>query len=378
MPRVLLAFEPPDGGVAENVGQLALGLSSHGWEAEVAGPGDAAPYAQLEAAGVPVHRLALGRGYSQLDSEASSFAALLGLLHRGDFDLIHCHSSKAGVLGRLAALARGVPSLYSPHCFAFAGGLRRPWQIAATAVERTLGHMGGSVLCVCEDERHVALRVGVAPPERLYVVHNGCEACPHEIEPEPALAALAGRGPLAGSVAALREQKRLDVLIDAAPLIFARVPEASVAIVGNGPLREQLQARASHLGLDGDARFAFLPFTPPAARALKALDVYVLPSAWEAFPIGVLQALACSVPQVVSDVGGSREAVTPETGTLVPPNDPSALADAIVGFLSDPQRRTAAAKASRQRHAERFGVARMVAETAAVYDAVVAGAARLS
>lgn len=282
------------------------------------------------------------------------------------------------MLGRLAALARGVPSLYSPHCFAFAGGLRRPWQIAATAVERTLGHMGGSVLCVCEDERHVALRVGVAPPERLYVVHNGCEACPHEIEPEPALAALAGRGPLAGSVAALREQKRLDVLIDAAPLIFARVPEASVAIVGNGPLREQLQARASHLGLDGDARFAFLPFTPPAARALKALDVYVLPSAWEAFPIGVLQALACSVPQVVSDVGGSREAVTPETGTLVPPNDPSALADAIVGFLSDPQRRTAAAKASRQRHAERFGVARMVAETAAVYDAVVAGAARLS
>jgi glycosyltransferase involved in cell wall biosynthesis len=140
-------------------------------------------------------------------------------------------------------------------------------------------------------------------------------------------------------------------------------------------LHDPLQARAKSLGLETDERFALLPFTPPAARALKALDVYVLPSAWEAFPIGLLEALACGVPQVVSDVGGNGEAVTPETGTLVPPNDPCALADAIVALLSDPRRRAAAAESSRRRHAEHFGIARMIAETAAVYDAVLAGGA---
>jgi len=371
VPRVLLAFEPPDGGVAENVRQLALGLAAAGWEAEVAGPAEATPYLDLEAAGIPIHRLPFARGYGRVGSEAGALWALHALLDRGDFDLLHAHASNAGVLGRVAAVLSSTPSLYSPHCFAFASGLALPWRMAARAVEWTLGRAGGSVLCVCEHERQIAIRFGVAEPGRLHVVYNGCEAPPEGLEPEPTLAGMRKRGPLAGAVAALREQKHLDLLIDAAPLILARVPDAGVAIVGNGPMRAELEAQATRAGLDGDERFALVPFTAPAARALNALDVYVLPSAWEAFPIGVLEALACGVPQVVSDVGGTREAVTPATGAVVAANDPRALADAIVAFLSDPRRRAAAAQASRERHATRFGVARMVAETAAVYTAVL-------
>jgi len=374
VPRVLLAFEPPDGGVPENVAQLAVGLSRHGWEAEVAGPHEAAPYGALEAAGVSVHRLALARDHAHLGAQARALRELSRLLARGDFDLLHTHASQAGVLGRTAALARGTPSLYSPHCFAFASGLPLGWRVAAAAVERGLGRAGGSLLCVCEHERLLALRARVVTPERAYVVHNGCEAPPPALAPDPALRALAAHGPVAGAVAALREQKRLDLLIEAAPLVLARAPEATIAIVGNGPLHGQLQAQAARLGLDGDARFALLPFHAPAARALQALDVYVLPSAWESFPIGVLEALACGVPQVVSDVGGNSEAVSEQTGVLVAPNDPVALAEAIAELLLDPQRRAAAAEASRRRHAERFGVARMVAETAHVYEAVLDGA----
>ncbi len=371
MPRVLLAFEPPDGGVPENVAQLALGLAGHGWEAEVAGPLEASPYTRLEAAGIAIHRLSLARDYSRPRAEAGALGALTRLLRGGDFALIHCHASHAGVLGRAAALASGTPSLYSPHCFAFAAGLPLGWRLAATAIERGLGRAGGAVLCVCEYERSVAVRAGVARSERLYVVHNGCEAPAEALEPDAALLALGARGPVVGAVAALREQKHLDLLIDATPLVLARAPTATVAIIGNGPLRPRLQAQAARMGLDGDERFALLPFVAPAARALKALDVYVLPSAWESFPIGVLEALACGVPQVVTDVGGSGEAVTAQTGALVRPDDPVALADAIVGLLLDPARRAGAASASRRRHAERFGVERMVAETAAVYRAVL-------
>jgi glycosyltransferase involved in cell wall biosynthesis len=165
-------------------------------------------------------------------------------------------------------------------------------------------------------------------------------------------------------VTVLRRQKRIDVLLAAAPRILDAVPEATVVVVGNGPEGDALRAAA-------DPRVVFLPFHGSAARYLRALDVYVLPSGWEAFPIGVLEAQACGVPQVATDAGGTREALVPATGVLVPPADPDALAAAVVALLRDPARRAAMGEASRRRHAERFTVDRMVAETAAVYDSVL-------
>ncbi|MDX6668732.1 MAG: hypothetical protein QOK04_2112, partial [Solirubrobacteraceae bacterium] len=231
-----------------------------------------------------------------------------------------------------------------------------------------------AILCVCEAERELARERRIAAPARLRVVYNGSEPCDEAVEPDAALMALRDQGPLATAISVLRQQKRIDVLIDAAPLVFARVPDARIAIVGDGPLREELHAHAAALGLDRDERFAFLPFEPPSARHLRAVDVFVLSSGWEGLPISLLEALACGVPQVATDVGGSGEAVGEDTGVLVPPHDPEALADALVAVLKDPARRRRMAAASRTRHSERFGIARMVAETAALYDDVLSRA----
>ena len=110
---------------------------------------------------------------------------------------------------------------------------------------------------------------------------------------------------------------------------------------------------------------------PPPAQYLNGLDVYVLSSNWEAFPIGPLEAMACGVPQVVSAVGGTGESVVPETGIRVPPREPEALAAAIVELLRDPERRARMSAASKTRHAEHFTVDRQVAGTAAVYDSLL-------
>jgi len=197
------------------------------------------------------------------------------------------------------------------------------------------------------------------------MIRNGCPPCSSN-EREPAVEALRRSGPVVAAVASLRRQKRLDLLVDAAPLIRNAFPDAQVAIVGNGPeaarLRDLNARRGSHV--------TFLPFAPPSSRTLRCADVYVLPSGWEALPIGILEAQACGVPQVVTDVGGNREAVTAETGLVVPPGDAQALADAVVELLADPERRGAMAEASRRRHAAAFTVERMCEATAAVYDDV--------
>lgn len=373
MARVLLVFEPPDGGVAENVLQLALHLGGHGYEVEVAGPSRSAIYDRLRAAGIPVHHVGLRRDYGSPGADLAALRSLLGLLRSGRYDAVHCHSAKAGALGRVAARVAGVPAIYSPHCFGFVGDVSPARRAFATVVEWLLGRTAtAAIVCACEAERRRAIERRLASRSRLRRIYYGVERCDAHVEPNGALEALRQTGPVAAAVTVLRRQKRVDVLLEAAPEVLARVPDASIAVVGNGELREELGEQATRLGLDRHDRFHFLPFTPPSTHHLKALDVYVLPSAWEAMPIGVLEALACGVPQVVTDVEGTGEATTSDTGVLVKPGDVRELADALAGMLEDPDRRRRLSEASVTRHAQRFSVDRMAAETAALLDEVTA------
>ncbi len=368
MRRILLVLEPPDGGVAENVGQLATRLGDHGWQVEVAGPRDSVIYPALEAQGVPVHRLPFSRDYGDARREVAALRALSRRLGAGAYDLVHCHSAKAGVLGRIAAWRASVPAVYSPHALPFIGPVGIKRRVAARLAERLLAPLTATILCVSDDERREAAAAGLAGHGRLRVIPNGSEPCDGPPVVDEVLASLAARGPVVGAVAVLRRQKRLDLLIDAAPEILRRVPDAHVVIVGNGPLGNELREHAERVGLAADPRFAFLPFTPPPARFLRALDVFVLPSDWEGMPIAVLEALACGVPQVATAVGGTAEAVTRDTGVLIGPGDAGAVARAVVELLVDPARRRRMAEASVARHREHFTVERVVAMTAAVYD----------
>jgi glycosyltransferase involved in cell wall biosynthesis len=153
--------------------------------------------------------------------------------------------------------------------------------------------------------------------------------------------------------------------------VLEQVPSARLAVIGNGSLSARLQGDAEALGLDGRVRF--FSYAPPSARQLRSLDVFVLPSPWEAFPIASLEALACGVPQVATNVGGIPEAVREgATGLLCPPDDPDRMAQCIVRLLSDSALRARMSRASRERHRRRFTIERMLDETAAVFDRVAA------
>ncbi|MGY1735381.1 glycosyltransferase [Geodermatophilus sp. SYSU D00684] len=371
MPRVLLAFEPPDGGVAEHVSQLAVQLAPHGWDVEVAGPQESSVHARLEAAGVTVHRLPLTRGYGDPRVDAAALRALSALLGKGRYDLVHCHSAKVGVLGRLAARRARVPAVYTPHALPFVGPFSTRRRVASRLVERVLAPLAERIICVSEHERNEAVAAGLGGEDRLRVVPNGCPPCTEGPDGAADLRSMPGSGPLLGAVAVMRRQKRLDLLLDAAPEILRRVPDSRVVLVGNGPLAADLHRRAEALGLAEHPRFRILPFAPPASRYLRCLDVFVLPSDWESLPIALLEALACGVPQIATDVGGTSEVVDRETGVLVPPGDVHALTDAACDLLTDGPRRRRMAEASTVRYREAFTVERMVERTVAVYAEAV-------
>jgi len=167
-------------------------------------------------------------------------------------------------------------------------------------------------------------------------------------------------------VGRLGQEKGHQHLLKAATL----VPQATFVIAGEGPLRESLEAQAKQLGIDG--RVKFLGHREDIQDLLAICDVFVLPSLSEGLPVSVLEAMAASKPVVASAVGGNKEVVIHgETGLLVPPADPTALATAIQSILSDPGFAARLAAAGNERVQKQFSAETMVGKITQIYDELI-------
>jgi glycosyltransferase involved in cell wall biosynthesis len=370
--RCLLVFSAPDGGVPMNVRQLALGLGDRGWDPWVAGPESATIYGALESKGIPITRLPFRPGYRHALKDARVLRALIGLLRRESFDVLHARSNKAGALGRLAARATGVPVVYDPAGWTFHPAFRgRAGRACSLSVERLLAPHTDACICTSEAERRLALEHRISPGF-IHVVPNSAPACDGAVATDQELERFSREGPLAGCVTALRPEKGVDIFLRSAPHVLDAVPEARLAVIGNGALREGLRRQARALGLNG--RLRFFEYLGPSARQLRSLDVFVHSSpGYEAFGIALAEAMACGVPQVTTAVGGAAEVVRDgETGVFCRPNDPVDLARGTVQLLSDADLRSRMSEASRERYRRSFTPDRTVGATAAVYNLVAA------
>lgn len=365
---LLEVFQPPDGGAAEHVRLLSLGLLERGHAVTVAGPAGAAPRPALEAAGATYVPLPLVGDMVAPREDRAALRALRDLLAAERFDLVHAHAQKAGIVARRAARRAGVPAVYTPHLFVYRTQLLRPRPgaglrfFATRAMERRLGRDTAAIIAVSEDERQAAIRDGIVPVERVHTILNGVAPDP-AIPADPGLLEYRGDGPLFGFVAGLRDQKGLPTLLDALDLLRARGEQPRFAIVGNGPLEGEVVRRAQGL---------WRPFEGRVEPYLRALDVFVLPSYWEGLPLAVLEAMALGVAPIATAVGGTPECIREgETGWLVPAHDAAALADRIAAVAADPAAIARVGEAAARDAAARFGVERMVDETEALYRSVV-------
>jgi glycosyltransferase involved in cell wall biosynthesis len=156
-------------------------------------------------------------------------------------------------------------------------------------------------------------------------------------------------------------------------LLAARVQLAvRLAIVGNGQLADRVEAEIESLGVAEYVRL--FPFRGSVGAYLSALDVFVLPSLWEALPLGPIEAMMCGIPVVATDVGGVPEIIDHQrTGLLVPAGNADALASALGALMADSGRRTAMGDRGRAVATSRFGLDRMVDQVEAVYEDVLLG-----
>ena len=210
------------------------------------------------------------------------------------------------------------------------------------------------------------------PPEKLTVVPNGVprpmplsSARRAELERELALDA---DSEVVSLVARLAPQKRHDRFLAAAAAVRRQRPQARFLIVGEGPLRAELEAQTARMGLDEVVQFT--GSRTDAADIIARSDLMVLASDWEGLSIAALEAGARGVPVVSTDVAGAREVLRTGAGVIVP-KDAEALADAIVRTLADPHAREAMRAEALRLHAERFSVARMTAGYRELYEQLI-------
>ncbi len=356
----------PIGGAQIHVRDLAAAVAAQGHSPTVITSGSGTFVDDLRQLEIPVlvlrHLTAPIRPVSDLRALGEVRSALATLRP----DLIAAHSSKAGILARLAARSLRVPVVFTVHGWAFTPGVP-PLQAALyRQVERLVGPLASRIITVSEYDRRLGLAARVAPEDRLVTVHNGMPDVPPELRADPA------RSPARlVMVARYGAQKDHPTLLRA--LADLRHHPWELDLIGDGPSMGQTEALATELGLAGRVRF--LGQRSDVDRILAGAQVSLLITNWEGFPLSILEAMRAGLPVVASSVGGVPESVRDgESGYLIPRADVPHLRDRIERLLTDPALRARLGAAGRARFVRDFTLSASVARTLGVYRAALTDA----
>ena len=367
-----MVVRPASGGMKEHV----LGLVALGHGVEVAAPEDSDIFRAALASGLTARAIPLVGPLHPL-KDPVAVSALRRLIASGGHDVVHAHGLKAGLVGRLATrFSTRAPFIVTAHNHV----LERDETSGAAKVryrevERALASQVARYIAVSDSIRRELVEGYGLSAERVVTIHNGIDSTPFLVVRDRS-AARAALGvpddvPVVGLAARFSTQKGLRHLLAALPEMRRTAPQLIAVIGGSGPLDSELREQAVALEVSGFVRWP--GHVAEVAELLAALDVYVSPAETEALGMGLIEASAAALPIVATRVGGAGEVVVDgETGLLVPPRDPAALAHTTLALLGDPELGCTLGAAARARAITEFAIDRMVERTLGVYQAVVA------
>ncbi len=374
--RVLRVFSRLNiGGPSVHVILLSAGLRPLGYETRLVvgkeSPREGNMLALAAEKNVACEAMAgLGREIAPLQ-DLRALAGLYRLVRAWRPHVVHTHTAKAGLLGRLAARAAGVPTVV--HTF-HGHVLRGYFSPAKTALfrrlEKRLAAASDALVAVSESVKQDLVDLGVARPEKIRVVPLGLDLAHLAAElPRGGLRCEAGvpeEAPLVGMVGRLVPIKDVPTFLQAARLVRGERADARFALVGDGEERPALESLCRELGLA--EAVTFFGWRRDLAAVYGDLDVVVNASRNEGTPVALIEALAAGRPVVATRVGGTPDLLGGgERGRLVPPGDPVALARAVLETLDQSEAARARAQAGRDHVLARHAADRLVRDVDALY-----------
>lgn len=255
-------------------------------------------------------------------------------------DIVHTHTSKGGFLGRAAAWLAGVPVvLHTLHGFAFHELSPKFTIYAYAALERLATYWCDRIITVSDFHRDWALRLHIAPPDKIVTVHNGISMARLKISRKREAIreefGITQKDMVIGVIGRLSPQKGLEFLLEAMPLLLKKQPNIKLLLVGKGPIMKDLEDQVIRLEIK--ERVVFAGFRMDIGDLLYSCDIVVSPTLREGLSVSLLEALAMGKPIVTTNISSNREIIKDRiNGLLVPPGKVKPLADAMLLMIGDP------------------------------------------
>lgn len=286
-------------------------------------------------------------------------------------DLVACHSTMAGLIGRLSLQGR-IPTIFTAHGWGFTQGASRLRRWILPILERLAGKYSKMLICVSQNDLELARTYHIVPDDKLALVYNGVE-----LSDDRKIASSVGGGLPSRNdervriyfVGRLAPPKNPFLLVEA----FSRLPrelqnKVHITIIGDGPDRERLESLIDTLHLaDRVELTGTLPRKEVLERLHSQVDIFVLLSHWEGFPYSILEAMVAGVPIIASRVGGICEALEHGSGILIDNDSVEQLTEALTLLITDGALRARMGIAARQTVVSRFCVEKMCEQTFAIY-----------
>lgn len=374
--KILYIVRPVAGGVKGHLLSLIDNLDKDKYQAFVAGPEESV-IDDLKGGNVPTFVVDIEPSF-RLIKDVKAVLRLRKIITGEGIFLVHAHSYKAALLAGLAARWAKVPvTMFTLHNFIVDEGAGRFKHLFYDLTERFLPSLADRVITVSKALRRRVIDKGKVGSSRVVMIHNGISIPPavsistRRTASLRHLLSLKSKAPLVVTVGRLVPQKGIKYLLTAATHVLRELPSAQFLIVGDGPLRRDLEVAAEKLGIH--KKVVFIGFREDIHDILVASDVVVLPSLTEGLPLVALEAMAAGKPLVGTAVGGIPEVVVDrETGFLVPPRKPIPLAHAILFLLTNKEAALQMGMAGRRRVEEDFTLEKTITETQNIYTELIA------
>lgn len=311
-------------------------------------------------------------------SDWKAYGELLRLLKEIQPDIVHTHSSKAGILGRLAASRLKIPVVHTIHGASFHYGQSKLAYHSYIALERMAAKWTDHFISVADDMSNEYIRAGIAPPDKFTTIYSGFDVEPflHPGDARTRIRAELGirdNEIIVGKIGRLFHLKGHEFIIRAAGDIIRANPQIRFLFVGDGILREQYENEIARQGLTN--HFLFTGLVPPTRipELMAAMDIVVHTSQWEGLARVLPQGLLSGLPVISFDVGGAREVVlNGQTGFLVAQEPATELINAVLTLAANPEMRVRFGEKGRELCRDRFRHQNMSAQIGEVYRQVLA------